>query len=61
MATGVDQIMAYELGELSEEETIEMFQSLVDSGMAWQLQGSYGRMARDLIEAGYVHVNEPTG
>lgn len=50
----LDRIIAYESGELDEQETIGLFQELVDSGVAWQLQGSYGRTARDLIEAGLV-------
>lgn len=45
-------LLAYELGELSKEESIAMFQDLIDTGMAWQLQGSYGRTAADLIEDG---------
>lgn len=49
------QIIAFENGNLSEDEVIELFQHLVDTGMAWQLQGSYGRMANNLINAGYVH------
>lgn len=50
----LENIIAYENGELDEEETLEFFQSLVDSGMAWQLQGSYGRTAAQLIEAGLI-------
>lgn len=46
----VDQIMAYESGELNDDETIQLFQGLLDSGLCWRLQGHYGRMARHLLE-----------
>jgi len=49
-----DSIIDYESGLLSESETIELFQRLVNSGLVWQLQGSYGRMAMALIESGYI-------
>lgn len=48
----VDKIMAYEGGEMTEEETTDFFQGLIDSGLAWKLQGSYGRAAKRLIDAG---------
>lgn len=50
----VDQIIEYENGEMSEEEMIEFFQDLVESGLAWQLQGHYGRTAKMLIERGLI-------
>jgi hypothetical protein len=54
----IDKIMAYENGELDEDETIELFQSLLDSGLAWQLQGHYGRTAQYLLDNGYIFSKE---
>ena len=39
----------------SEKEQIRAWQYLVDTGLAWKLQGSFGRQARALIEAGIIH------
>lgn len=50
----IDQIIAYEQGDLDEQDTIGLFQSLVNSGLAWQLQGSYGRTAQSLLDAGLI-------
>lgn len=36
----------------SEEQVIEAWQTLIDTGMAWRLQGWFGRTAMDLIEQG---------
>ena len=33
--TMIDNIIAYEQGELDEDEVIAMFQELVNSGLAW--------------------------
>ncbi len=52
----VGQIMAFEQGELENEEVFALFQFLLDSGMIHSLQGSYQRMAEELILAGKVEV-----
>jgi hypothetical protein len=44
-----ERIIAYETGDISHEGFIELFQYLVDTGLAWKLQGSYGRLAEVLI------------
>lgn len=48
----MDRMVDWENGELDEADEIEMFQGLIDTGMAWTLQGMYGRHAARLIEAG---------
>ncbi len=47
------KLIDFECGELGEEETIELFQELINTGLVWTLQGFYGRTATALIEAGY--------
>ena len=41
--------------EVEEDEgrLLEAWQLLIDTGIVWKLQGSFGRFARDLIECGY--------
>lgn len=51
----VGQIIAFEQGELGDDEIVELFQNLIDTGLVWKLQGSYGRTAHSLIEAGHCH------
>ena len=54
MMPDVTKLMAFEAGELDEDGVLELFSGLVKSGLAWSLQGMYGRAARDLIEGGYL-------
>ena len=55
-------LIAYEQGELDEQETVELFQGLLDSGLVWHLQGHYGRQCVALIDAGLLITNRrPNG
>ena len=38
----------------SQDEVIEAWQYLVNTGLAWQLQGFFGRTAERLIEDGVI-------
>jgi hypothetical protein len=42
----------------SEEQIIEAWQYLVDTGLAWSLQGSFGKTATQLIESGIIKENK---
>lgn len=50
----VYNIIAYEEGELSHEDTLRFFAYLIRTGQAWTLQGSYGRVAEQLIVQGII-------
>ena len=50
----LSKMTAWEEGEL-DDDTIALFQELIDSKLAWKLQGCYSRMAKQLIERGYCH------
>lgn len=38
----------------SEEEVLAAWQHLVNTGLAWKLQGWFGRTAQRLIDDGYI-------
>jgi hypothetical protein len=58
----VNDIFRYEMGELNDEETLDLFQGLVDTGLAWRLQGRYARAAMELLDSGLIVAREgPTG
>ena len=38
----------------TEEEVVRAWQYLVDTGLAWRLQGWFGRTAQALIQAGVI-------
>jgi hypothetical protein len=50
----ITYMMDYEMGNLSPDNIIKLFQYLLDSGMSWKLQGTYGRMTKTLLDSGYL-------
>jgi len=52
----LDYIVKFEGGDedLTLIETLAFFSYLIRSGMAWTLQGMYGRYAMNLINAGFL-------
>lgn len=54
MADIVTRIMEWEDGEMTHAESVAFFQELVDNGMAWRLQGTYGRTAAYFLQRGWI-------
>jgi hypothetical protein len=52
--TIADFVIQLEAGKLDEEQLVAGMADLVRSGLAWQLQGAYGRLAKHLIETGRI-------
>ena len=50
----LDKITAFEEGELTLVQVLELFSYLIRSKLLWRLQGNYGRTANSLIEAGLI-------
>jgi hypothetical protein len=49
-----DQLIAYEEGQITEDEEIKLFQHLIETGTCWHLEGHYHRVGATLIEAGLI-------
>lgn len=49
----VDRLIEFETGALGDKEIVDLFQKLIDTGMVWNLQGTYGRTALALIKSGH--------
>jgi len=55
----LDFIMAFENGEIeSEDEIIDGFQKLLDTGILFHLQGFYHRIGNQLLEQGLITFQE---
>lgn len=52
MDTFTATMIAEGVEEADEETQIEAWQTLIDTGLAFRLQGSFGRQAVRMIEAG---------
>jgi hypothetical protein len=50
----VARIIEYEQGELDDDEIIELFSDLLNSGLVYSLQGHYHRQCRLLLAAGLI-------
>ena len=57
IAEGQCDLVFIDETELTKEMYLEAWQHLVDTGLAWQLQGSFGRMAQQLINEGVINEN----
>ena len=56
IAEGCCELAGIDERELTKEQVTEAWQHLIDTGLAWKLQGSFGRTAEFLIEQG---LNKP--
>lgn len=61
METEMDMFTAVAIAEgmveADDDETLDAYQYLVDTGVIWKLQGSFGRVAQHLIDAGLIKCN----
>jgi hypothetical protein len=51
----VERLIVYETSdEITDEQVLQLVADLVATGLAWRLQGRYGRMADSLIRASWI-------
>ena len=50
----LNQMVQWDDGELSEQDTIKLFQELVDSGDCYVLGGAYSKQAQIMINKGLI-------
>ena len=49
----VTDIVDYETGSMEWDRMVVFFQKLIDTGLAWELQGHYGRTAMGMVKEGF--------
>jgi len=47
------EIIDYENGDMDFDRMVDLFQRMINDGIVWKLQGSYGRTANILVQDGY--------
>jgi len=52
IAEGCPEAAGVDPQDITEETAIEAWQKLIDTGLAWRLQGWFGRQAAAMIESG---------
>ena len=53
IAEGCPETAGLDPQDVTFEDVVDAWQHLIDTGLAWRLQGSFGRQAAAMIEAGY--------
>lgn len=51
----VNDVINYEEGRMTSAQEKKFFQKGVNDGSVWKLQGSYGRRAQELLNAGEIN------
>ena len=54
----VNQIMKYESNEMNDDEVVDFFQELLNTGMLFHLQGHYQRTAKMLLHHGVIEIKD---